>query len=103
MEGVEKDENTNGYVYHESKMDKKIFHFTYFRMGNSNYSNSLDCLGNPPRNKKASSDIGAKIMILTKNYFKKFQYGLLVACIFAAAFIGSIQTAFIISQGKKNK
>jgi len=35
-------------------------------------------------------------LILTKRYFKKFQYGLLGACIFAAAFIGSIQTGFII-------
>ena len=42
-------------------------------------------------------------MFLTKRYFKKFQYGLLGACIFAAAFIGSIQTGFIIRAVGKAK
>jgi glycerol-3-phosphate acyltransferase PlsY len=43
-------------------------------------------------------------MILTKNYFKKFQYMLVLVCVLAAAFIGSIQTALIIfkCKGKKN-
>jgi hypothetical protein len=43
------------------------------------------------------------LMFLTKRYFKKFQYGLLGACIFAAAFIGSIQTGFIIRAVGKAK
>jgi hypothetical protein len=42
-------------------------------------------------------------MILTKKYFKKFQYNLLAVCIVAASAIGSIQTAVIISKCKNNK
>jgi hypothetical protein len=40
--------------------------------------------------------------MLTKHYFKKFQFWLLIACIISAALIGSLQTAFIIFKfGKK--
>lgn len=43
-------------------------------------------------------------MILTKQYFKNFQYFVVGLCIFSAVFIGSIQTALIIfnvSRAKK--
>lgn len=35
-------------------------------------------------------------MFLTKRYFKNFQYVVVAVCVFMAAFVGSIQTAFII-------
>lgn len=40
-------------------------------------------------------------MLLTKQYFKKFQYGVVAFCVLAAAIVGSIQTALIIYKGKK--
>jgi len=39
-------------------------------------------------------------MILTKHYFKKFQFYLLLVCIVAAAVIGSVQTGLIIKKSK---
>jgi len=40
-------------------------------------------------------------MFLTKNYFKKFQYNLVLICILSASVIGSIQTALIIFKCRK--
>jgi len=42
-------------------------------------------------------------LILTKKYFKKFQYGVVGFCVFAAALVGSIQTGFIIREVGKAK
>ena len=42
-------------------------------------------------------------VILTKRYFKNFQYGVVGFCVFAAALVGSIQTAFIIREVGKAK
>lgn len=39
-------------------------------------------------------------MILTKEYFKNFQYGLLIFCIVSAALIGSAQSLYIINKLK---
>jgi hypothetical protein len=87
-------EKPNGHFYFISKMDKKIFGITCCRMGVFFTSNTLDCLGSKKE----------KTVILTKRYFKKFQYNLLFACILAASIIGSIQTGLIIfkCKGKKN-
>lgn len=40
-------------------------------------------------------------MILTKNYFKKFQFFIVGGCVLAAIIVGSIQSAFIITKVKK--
>jgi hypothetical protein len=42
-------------------------------------------------------------MLLTKEYFKKRQLITVVACIFVAGIIGSIQSAFIIKLINKEK
>jgi uncharacterized membrane protein len=42
-------------------------------------------------------------MLLTKNYFKKFQYLVVGGCVVIAIIVGSIQSAFIIYMGRKNK
>jgi hypothetical protein len=42
-------------------------------------------------------------MFLTKRYFKNFQYGVVGFCVFAAALVGSVQTAFIIREVGKAK
>jgi hypothetical protein len=74
-------------------MGESIFLVAYVRMDDRNAPNDMDRVGDPK---------GGEKMILTKRYFKKFQYWVVGFCILMAALVGSIQTALIILKcGKK--
>jgi hypothetical protein len=41
-------------------------------------------------------------MLLTKKYFRRFQYAVVGACIVSAVLVGSLQSALIVRAFKKN-